>query len=179
MLFRSRLLNYGSSGTGSSIHLTSELLKTAAKIEMTHVPYKGSGPAAIDLMAGQIQVLFSSTVSTLPHVKSGKVRGLAITSLKRAQALPDVPTTTEAGVPEYKVSGWFALLAPGGTPRPILERLNKEVNAALTDPVTKAAFEKAGAETIPMPLDVARTFHADEIKKYREIITKAGIERIE
>jgi len=108
-------LNYGSSGAGSSIHLTTELLKSAANLQMTHVPYKGSGPAFIDLIGGQIQMLFSSTVSTMPHVKSGKVRGLAITSLKRAPALPEMPTIAES-FPGFESSSWFGLLVPAKTP---------------------------------------------------------------
>jgi tripartite-type tricarboxylate transporter receptor subunit TctC len=104
---------------------------------------------------------------------------LAVAGDKRIPALPDTPTTTEAGVPQYKVNGWFALLAPAGTPKPILEKLNKELNAALADPQVKAGFEKAGAEVLAMPLDQAKKFHASEIVKYRDIIAKAGIDKID
>ena len=169
-----RLLNYGSSGTGSSIHLTSELLKAAAKIEMTHVPYKGSGPAAIDLMAGQIQVLFSSTVSTLPHVKSGKVRGLAITSLKRAQALPDVPTIAES-YPGFESSSWFGLLLPAKTPKPIIERLLADTRAALkTREVGQAFISQGGEPGGQSPAEFGAYFQS-EIKKWAGVIKSAGI----
>ena len=172
-------LNYGSVGIGSAQHLSGEYFSQVTGVKMTHVPYRNIAQYGPDLIAGVVPLGFQWYPNVAGPLQANGAVALAVAGDKRIPALPDVPTTTEAGVPEYKVSGWFALLAPGGTPRPILERLNKEVNAALTDPVTKAAFEKAGAETIPMPLDVARTFHADEIKKYREIITKAGIERIE
>ncbi len=103
---------------------------------------------------------------------------LGVAGDERLGALPDTPTTTEAGLPEYKVSGWFALAAPGGTPRPILERLNKELNAALKDPAVREGFAKAGAAPIALSLDAAKKFHADEIVHYRNIITKAGIAQI-
>jgi tripartite-type tricarboxylate transporter receptor subunit TctC len=104
---------------------------------------------------------------------------LAVAGDKRIPALPDTPTSTEAGLPQYKVNGWFALLAPGGTPKPILERLNKELHAALNDPQVKAGFESAGAEVMMMGLEESKKFHAAEIVKYRDIITKAGIQKID
>lgn len=169
-----RLLNYGSSGTGSSIHLTTELLKAAAKIEMTHVPYKGSGPAFIDLMGGQIQVLFSSTVSTLPHVKSGKVRGLAVTSLKRAQALPDVPTVAES-YPGFESSSWFGMLVPAKTPKLVIDRLLAETRAALKAPDVNQALLSQGAEPGGQaPAEFAAYFQS-EIKKWAGVIKGAGI----
>ena len=138
-------LNYGSSGAGSSIHLTTELLKSAANIQMTHVPYKGSGPAFIDLIGGQIQMLFSSTVSTMPHVKSGKVRGLAITSLKRAPALPEIPTIAES-YPGFESSSWFGMLVPAKTPPAVIERLLKDTRAALKSPDVHQSLLSQGAE---------------------------------
>ena len=145
-----------------------------AKIEMTHVPYKGSGPAAIDLMAGQIQVLFSSTVSTLPHVKSGKVRGLAITSLKRAQALPDVPTIAES-YPGFESSSWFGLLLPAKTPKPIIERLLADTRAALkTREVGQAFISQGGEPGGQSPAEFGAYFQS-EIKKWAGVIKSAGI----
>ena len=167
-------LNYGSSGNGSSIHLTTELFKTAAKIEMAHVPYKGSGPAFIDLIGGQVQVLFSSTVSSLPHVKSGKVRGLAITSLKRAAALPTVPTVAEF-YPGFESSSWFGLLVPAKTPRPIIERLLADTRAALNSPDVSQSLISQGAEPAGnSPAEFGAYFHA-EIKKWGSVIKAAGI----
>ena len=172
-------LNYGSVGIGSSQHLSGEYFSQVTGGKMTHVPYRNIAQYGPDLIAGVVPLGFQWYPNIAGPIQTQGAIPLAVAGDKRIPALPDTPTTTEAGVPEYKVNGWFALLAPGGTPRPILERLNKEVNAALTDPATKAAFEKAGAEAIPMPLDAAKKFHTDEIKKYREIISKAGIERIE
>lgn len=141
-----RLLNYASSGNGSSIHLTTELFSAAAKIEMTHVPYKGSGPAFIDLMAGQVQMLFSSTVSSLPHVKNGKVRGLAVTSLKRPAALPAMPTIAESGYPGFESSSWFGMLVPARTPPPVINRLLAETRLALKSAEVNDALVSQGAE---------------------------------
>ncbi len=169
-----QLLNYGSSGTGSSIQLTSELFKSAAKIEMSHVPYKGSGPAAIDLMGGQIQVLFSSTVSTLPHVKSGKVRGLAITSLKRAQALPETPTIAES-YPGFESSSWFGLLVTAKTPKPIVERLLLETRAALKTRELNQAFVSQGGEPGGQSSEEFKAYFESEIKKWAGVIKSAGI----
>jgi tripartite-type tricarboxylate transporter receptor subunit TctC len=172
-------LNYGSVGIGSSQHLSGEYFSQVTGVKMTHVPYRNIAQYGPDLIAGVVPLGFQWYPNVAGPLQTQGAIPLAVASDKRIPALPDTPTTTEAGVPEYKVNGWFALLAPGGTPRPILERLNKEVNAALTDPATKSAFEKAGAEVLYMPLDASKKFQSDEIKKYREIITKAGIERIE
>ena len=167
-------LNYGSSGTGSSIHLTTELLKTAAKIELTHVPYKGSGPAFIDLIGGQVQLLFSSTVSSLPHVKSGKVRGLAITSLKRAPSLPTIPTIAEF-YPGFESSSWFGMLVPAKTPKPVVERLLAETRSALKSPEVNQALVSQGAEPGGnSPVEFAAYFQS-EIRKWSGVIDSAAV----
>lgn len=167
-------LNYGSSGNGSSIHLTTELLKAAAKIEMTHVPYKGSGPAFVDLIGGQINLLFSSTVSSLPHVKSGKLRGLAITSLKRASALPAVPTVAEY-YPGFESSSWFGLLVPAKTPKVVVDRLLKDTRAALEAPDLKEKLVSQGAEPGgSSPAEFAAFFRA-EIKKWAGVVRSSGV----
>ena len=167
-------LNYGSSGNGSSIHLTTELLKTAAKIDMTHVPYKGSGPAFIDLIGGQIQILFSSTVSSLPHVKSGKARGIAITSLKRASSLPAMPTVAES-YPGFESSSWFGMLVPAKTPKPILDRLLADTRSALKSPEVNQALVSQGAEPGGnSPTEFAAYFQS-EITKWGRVIDAAAI----
>ena len=168
-------LNYGSSGAGSSIHLTTELLKAAANIQLTHVPYKGSGPAFIDLIGGQIQLLFSSTVSTLPHVKSGKVRGLAITSLKRAPALPDVPTLAEtyAG---FESSSWFGLLTPAKTPPAVIERLLKDTRVALKSSEVNQALRSQGAEPGGLSSAEFGAYFQAEIRKWAGVVKAAGIQ---
>jgi tripartite-type tricarboxylate transporter receptor subunit TctC len=169
-----RQLNYGSSGNGSSIHLTTELLSNAAKIEMTHVPYKGSGPAFVDLIGGQINLLFSSTVSSLPHVKSGKVRGLAITSLTRAPALPAVPTISEF-YPGFESSSWFGLLVPAKTPKPVVDRLLAETRAALDSPDVNQSLVSQGAQPGgSSPTEFATYFHS-EIRKWAGVVKAAGI----
>ncbi len=169
-----RGLNYGSSGNGSSIHLTSELLANAAKIQMTHVPYKGSGPAFIDLISGQIQLLFSSTVSTLPHVKNGKVRGIAVTSAKRAQALPEIPTVAET-YPGFESSSWFGMLVPARTPQPVIDRLLAETRAALKQPNVHQALVGQGAEPGGQSPAEFSTYFQSEIRKWASVIKQAGI----
>lgn len=168
-------LNYGSSGNGSSIHLTSELLEIAAKIDMTHIPYKGSGPAFLDLIAGRINLLFSSTVSSLPHVKSGKVRALAITSQKRAQALPDMPTVAEY-YPGFESSSWFGLLVPAKTPNAIIERLAVGTRASLEAPDVRQFFVSQGAELGGnTPAEFEKYFRT-EIEKWAGVVKAAGVQ---
>ena len=169
-------LNYASSGNGSSIHLTTELFASAAGIEMTHVPYKGSGPAFIDVMAGQVQMLFSSTVSSLPHVKSGKVRGLAVTSLKRPAALPAVPTIAESGYPGFESSSWFGILVPAKTPPPVISRLLADLRLALKAPEVNEALVGQGAEPGGnAPAEFSAYFQA-ELQKWAKVVKAAKIE---
>ena len=167
-------LNYGTSGAGSSIHLTTELLKAAANIQMTHVPYKGSGPAFIDLIGGQIQMLFSSTVSTMPHVKSGKVRGLAITSLTRARALPEIPTIAET-YPGFESSSWFGMLVPAKTPQPVIDRLLKDTRAALKSPDVYQSLLSQGAEPGGLSSAEFGAYFQAEIRKWAKVIKSAGV----
>lgn len=123
-------LNYASNGIGSSTHLATEMFKLMAGTNMTHVPYKGLSPAMADLLSGQVQLMFSSAVAMLPHVKAGKLRALAMTGAKRSPAIPDIPTVAEAGVRDYEAGSWYGIVAPAGTPRPIIDRLNKEIVGA-------------------------------------------------
>jgi tripartite-type tricarboxylate transporter receptor subunit TctC len=172
-------LNYGSVGIGSSQHLAGEYFGQVTGTKIGHVPYRNIAQYGPDLIAGIVPLGFQWYPNIAGAIGTGGAVPLAVAGDKRIAALPNTPTTAEAGLPEYKVNGWFALLAPGGTPRPILEKLNKELTAALNDPAVRAGFEKAGAETIALPLDEAKKFHAAEIKKYADIITKAGIAKIE
>ena len=171
-------LNYGSVGIGSSQHLAGEYFAQVTGTKVTHVPYRNIAQYGPDLIAGTVPLGFQWYPNVAGAIGAKGAVPLAVAGDKRIPTLPDTPTTTEAGLPDYKVSGWFALLAPGGTPKPILERLNKELTAALADPAVREGFMKAGAETMAIPLDRAKKFHADEIKKYRDIITKAGIPQI-
>jgi tripartite-type tricarboxylate transporter receptor subunit TctC len=172
-------LNYGSVGIGSSQHLAGEYFQQVTGVKVTHVPYRNIAQYGPDLIAGTVHLGFQWYPNVAGPIGAKGAVPLAVAGDQRIPALPDTPTTTEAGTPEYKITGWFALLAPAGTPKPILEKLNKELIAAINDPAVRAGFEKAGAEPTSLPLDKAKKFHGDEIAKYREIITKAGIAQIE
>jgi tripartite-type tricarboxylate transporter receptor subunit TctC len=172
-------LNYGSVGIGSSQHLAGEFFSQINDVKLTHVPYRNIAQYGPDLIAGQVPLGFQWFPNVAGPIGSKGAIPLAVAGDKRIAALPDTPTTTELGMPQYKERGWFALLAPAGTPKPILEKLNKEMKAAVEDPQVKKGFETAGAETMWMPLDQVKKWHHDEIAKYRNIITKAGIAQIE
>ena len=172
-------LNYGSVGIGSSQHLAGEYFSQITGVKTTHVPYRNIAQYGPDLIAGIVPIGFNWYPNISGAIEAKGAVPFAVAGDKRLAALPDTPTTAEAGLPEYKMSGWFALAAPGGTPRAILEKLNKELTAALSDPAVRQSFENLGAETMSLPLDRAKKFQIDEIKKYRDIITKAGIPLIE
>jgi tripartite-type tricarboxylate transporter receptor subunit TctC len=172
-------LNYGSVGIGSSQHLAGEYFAQVTGVKMTHVPYRNIGQFGPDLISGQVQLGFQWYPNVAGPINANGATALAVAGDVRLGALPDTPTTAQAGLPQYKVDGWFALAAPAGVPAPIMQRLNKELNDALNDPAVKAGFEKAGAVPIGLELEQAKKFHADEIVKYRDIITKAGIAKIE
>jgi tripartite-type tricarboxylate transporter receptor subunit TctC len=172
-------LNYGSVGIGSSQHLAGEFFSQINGVKLTHVPYRNIAQYGPDLIAGQVPLGFQWYPNVAGPIGSKGAIPLAVAGDKRIAALPDTPTTAELGMPQYKERGWFALLAPAGTPKPILEKLNKEMKAALEDPQVKKGFETAGAETLWMPIDQVKKWHHDEIVKYRDIITKAGIAQIE
>ncbi len=155
-------LTYSSSGNGSSTHLAGVLFNNMAKTDVLHVPYKGSGPAIVDLLAGNIQMRFSSVVPVLPHVRAGRLRGLAMSSAKRYTPLPDVPTVGESGLPGFVVESFYVVSAPGGTPRAIVARLNKEILAKLTDPEMGARMAADGAEVIgSSPEEVTKMLRED------------------
>lgn len=172
-------MTFGSVGIGSSQHLAGEYFAQVTGTKMQHVPYRNIAQYGPDLMSGTVQLGFQWYPNVAGPINAKGAIPLAVAGDKRVAALPDVPTTTEAGLPQYKINGWFALLAPKGTPRPILERLHKEAAAALNDPQVKQGFEKAGAETLLVPLDQAKQWQRDEIKKYTDIIAKAGIPKID
>jgi tripartite-type tricarboxylate transporter receptor subunit TctC len=172
-------LNYGSVGIGSSQHLAGEFFSQLTGVKITHVPYKNIGQYVPDLMAGTVPLGFQWYPNVSAALQAKGAKALAVAGLNRLDALPDTPTTKEAGLPDYVVSGWFALLVPKGTPAPIVTKLNSEVKEALADPEVRARFQQQGAETVYLPPDQAKQFIADEINKYRDIITKAGIPHIE
>jgi len=172
-------LNFGSVGIGSSQHLAGEYFGQVTGVKITHVPYRNIAQYGPDLIAGTVPLGFQWFPNVAGPLGAKGAVALAVAGDQRIDALLDTPTTTEAGLPEYKVNGWFALLAPGGTPKPILEKLNQFVTDAVNDPAVRSGFDRVGAQTMALPLDEARKFQHAEIAKYREIITKAGIEHIE
>jgi tripartite-type tricarboxylate transporter receptor subunit TctC len=172
-------LNYGSVGIGSSQHLAGEYFAQLTGVKITHVPYRNIGQYVPDLMSGQVPLGFQWFPNVSAALTAKGARALAVGGANRLQALPDVPTTKEAGLPQYVVSGWFALLAPRGTPPAILAKLNGALKAAVTDENVRARFAQQGAEAIYMALDQSKQFIGDEIVKYHDIITKAGIAQID
>ena len=168
-------LNYASSGIGGAAHLAGELFKQRAGIDMVHVPYKGSGPAHIDLMGGQIQLMFDNIVALIPHVKSGKVRALAVSSAKRHPALPDVPTIQEAGIKDFETVAWFGIVAPAGTPRPVLARLNEEVLKAMKLPDVEKRLIDSGSTIIGNKPEEADKFLRDEVAKWGTVVKAANV----
>jgi tripartite-type tricarboxylate transporter receptor subunit TctC len=168
-------LNYASAGIGSTTHLAMEMLKYASATYMLHIPYNGNGPAGTAVIGGQVEVLFGSLPALLPHAKSGRARALAVGTPKRSPSLPDVPTVAESGYPGFDASLWLAIMAPAGTPQPIIERLNKELVAIITAADTREAFDKAGAEPLTgTPADLAAMIR-DGVPKYAQIIKTAGV----
>jgi tripartite-type tricarboxylate transporter receptor subunit TctC len=162
-----------SSGAGTSVHLSGEMFKAMTGVQMQHIPYKGSGPALIDLIAGQVQVLFDNMPSSIGYIKGGKLRALGVTTAKRSPALPDVPTVAET-VPGYEASAWFGMSAPKGTPREIVARLNKEINAGLADAGIRAKLADLGGVTIPgTPEDFWKT-HTMETEKWAKVVKFSG-----
>jgi tripartite-type tricarboxylate transporter receptor subunit TctC len=167
-------INFASSGAGTSIHLSGELFKTMAHVDMTHVPYKGSAPALTDLIGGQVQVMFDNLPSSLPQIKAGKLRAVAVTSLKRAPALPDVPTISESGLPGFEASSWFGVLGPAGTPAPVVARINSEINKWLQSPEAREQLIAQGAEAAGgTPENFALHIRA-ETEKWAKVVKASG-----
>jgi len=169
-------LMMGSSGSGSSIHMSGELFQLMTGTQFTHVPYRGGGPAAVDLIAGHIDLMFDNINVALPHIKAGRLRALAVTSAERTAVLPDVPTMKEAGLPEYEVTSWSGVFAPAGTPAPVVEKLNATINEALSDGQVRARFEAEGIHISLMSVQEFREFVNGEIDRWGEVVRKAGLQ---
>ena len=168
-------LTFGSSGTGAASHLSAELFKSMAKVDLLHVPYKGTGPAVTDLLAGQIDLLFAPAQAVLPHVKAGKLKALATTGAKRPETIPDLPTVAEAGLPGYEAVGWFGLLVPAATPKQIVDKLSADANKVLADRETKTRMQAVGADPAGnTPGEFAR-FIRDDQAKWAKLMREAGI----
>jgi tripartite-type tricarboxylate transporter receptor subunit TctC len=166
-------INMASSGAGTSVHLSGELFKSMAGINMKHVPYKGAGPATTDLIGGQVDVLFDNMPSIIGHIRGGTVRALGVTSSQRSPALPDVPAVADT-VPGYEASAWFGMAVPKGTPAAVVARLNREVNAALADPVMKAKLADLGGVPIAGTPEDFWKLHRMETEKWAKVVKASG-----
>jgi tripartite-type tricarboxylate transporter receptor subunit TctC len=172
---KSNSLNFASSGNGGAPHMAGELFKSETGAPITHVPYKGSGPAVADLVGGRVQIMFDAAPSLIQHVKSGKLRVLAAASAQRNRLLPGVPTFAELGYPKVTVSLWYGLLAPAGTPRPVIDRLNRETRKALEAPDVREKLLAQGAEPMPGSSEAFATFMHEESAKWAPVVKQAGV----
>jgi tripartite-type tricarboxylate transporter receptor subunit TctC len=168
-------VTFGSSGYGTSVHLSGELFNRMAGVEMTHVPYRGGGPAYNDLLPGRLDVMFNNTASAVPFIKSGRLRPLGVTSLKRNASLPDVPTVAEAGVPSFEVIGFYAFFAPARTPPAIIAQFQADTVAALADPAIRQRIDQLGLRAIGSTPAELGAFVKSEMDKWGPIIKAAGI----
>jgi tripartite-type tricarboxylate transporter receptor subunit TctC len=168
-------LRYASSGTGTFMHLGPELFKLMAGVDIQHVPFKGAGPAMIDVMGGDTQMTFGSVPSTMTHVRSGKLRALGVGGAKRSFALPDVPTIDEAGVPGYRFGNWIGLVAPAGTPAPVIAKLHQALAAAQDSPELQKSFSNEGAEAMRMSSAEFRAYIASELERWGKVVKDAGL----
>ena len=169
-------LDYSSSGSGGSMHVAAELFKNMTGTHMVHIPYKGGGPAVADLLAGQVPVSFATVLETLPHVKSGRLRALAVTSANRSLASPSVATVAESGVPEYESISWLALFAPAGTPKDIINKISLEVVRIINLPDVKERLLLQGAEPIGSTPEQLAAVLANDIAKYAKVMKVAGVQ---
>lgn len=172
---RPREIVAGSAGVGTNPHLSLELFKTMAGIEVVHVPYKGSGPGIIGLMSGEVAMLIPTLPTAMPHLKAGRVRPLGVSTETRAESLPEVPTIAEAGLPGYEATQWFGVLAPTGTPRPIIDRLHKEIISSLRLPDVKQHLAGEGAQVVASSPEQFAAYLRSEIDKWAKVVKAAGI----
>jgi len=168
-------LNFASSGNGGAPHMAAELFKSVTGAPLTHVPYKGSGPAVADLVGGRVQIMFDAAPSLIAHIRSGRLRVLAAASAERNRLLPEVPTFGELGYPKVAVSLWYGMLAPAGTPKPIVEKLNREVAKALGSPDVREKLLAQGAEPMPGTPEAFASFMQEEMAKWAPVVKQAGV----
>jgi tripartite-type tricarboxylate transporter receptor subunit TctC len=168
-------LNYSSAGNGNPNHLAGELLDMMAGVKTTHVPYKGGAPAITDLVGGQVQFSYGSPITVLPHIKAGRLRAIAVTSPKRMALLPEVPTVAESGLPGYEIGIWYGLLAPAGTPKDVIAKLNAEINKITALPETEARFEAGGMVRYVATADRFDQMLKSDMEKFGRIIKTANV----
>jgi tripartite-type tricarboxylate transporter receptor subunit TctC len=174
-LAKAKPLNCGSSGVGGAGHLALELFNLQTGTRMTHVPYKGGGPAMIDLLAGNIQLIFATAASSVAHIKSGKIRAIAVTTAKRAPLVPDLPTVAETGLKGFEANNWYGVVVPAKTPRPIIDRLNKNIATALLVPDVKELLFKQGLDVAPDSPEAFGAYIKSETVKWAKVIKAAGL----
>ena len=170
-----KTLSSASAGSGTSQHLALELLGFKSGTQFIHVPYKGSGPAIQDVIGGQVDMMFDTTVVAGPHIQSGKVRALAVTSAKRLESLPNVPTVAESGVPGFEVVSWQAIFVPAGTPKPIIEQLHGEIMKILAQPEMQERLKALGMQPSTMTIDQVAAFQKAEVEKWAQVIKAANV----
>jgi len=168
-------LNFGSTSQGGSPHMSGELLKSMAKIDITHIPYKGAGPMLIDLIGGQVQMGFDNLPSSIGHIRSGKIRAIAVTTPKRFPGAPEIPTMAESGLPGYEVSAWFGLLAPAGTPKPVVDALFKNIAAILHQPEVAKQLLDVGAEPGGNTPEAYTKQIAADVEKWKKVVAATGV----
>jgi len=167
-------LNYASSGTGTPYHMAGELFKAMAGVDIVHVPHKGSDQARTAILGGQVQMMFDAITTMAGNARAGKVKALGTTGKSRSSVTPDVPTVAEAGVPGYEATIWLGMMAPAGTPRPVLEKLNGEINKVLASPEVKETWGKQGAVPMGMPIDQFDKFLREDITKWAKVVKLSG-----
>jgi tripartite-type tricarboxylate transporter receptor subunit TctC len=168
-------VNYGSAGPGSPQHVTAELFKYMAKVDMTHVPYKSAGQSIADLVGGQLSASFEAMIPAIPHIKAGKLRALAVTGAERSPLLPDVPTVAEAGVPGFESTAWYGVVAPAGTPPDVVKRLNAEFAKILTQPDVKQRITELGGLQVPLSAESFGKLINAEIDKWGAVVKASGM----
>ena len=168
-------INYGSSGIGTTVHLSAALFEYMTGVTWTHIPYKGAGPALIDMLGGQFSLYFGNVPSVIGYARQGRLRAIAVTGAKRSQAAPDMPTVAESGIPGYEVTTWYGVSAPAKTPRPIVDKLHSEIVRALKSPDLSTRFKDLGADPIGTTPEQTTTYVQNEIAKWGKVIKAAGI----
>jgi tripartite-type tricarboxylate transporter receptor subunit TctC len=171
-------LSFASSGTGQSVHLSGEMFKLKTGMDIIHVPYKGAGPAVADLMAGQVTMMIDNLPSSLPHIQAGKLRALAVTSKDRVAELPDVPSLRELGFEDFQVTAWFGLMAPGGTPQPIIDQLYKTISSILSEPDIRKRLTELGGTPGGQPPAQFTSFIAEERVRWMQLIKATGLPQL-
>jgi tripartite-type tricarboxylate transporter receptor subunit TctC len=168
-------LNYASAGTGTFPHMSMELFLSMARLKMEHIPYKGTGPATIDMLAGHVAAMSGTILSVMPHIRAGRLRGLGVTSAARSAVVPEIPTISEAGLPGYEATQWYGMLAPAQTPKDIVARVHAEATRVLQQPDVKERFAGDGADPVGNTPEEFRRYIQSEIAKWAKVARAAGI----